>query len=256
MQGIPVLKEVGAAWMPPASAEKAALSGDAGSAAMTQAMKEAQRIMGYLKEYGVVIVRGGYDFKLETVNGYSDGWGKLLDLLKLELVLGVEGQHLTSSVGEHGGSRATADVQAQTKLDRVRNLARHIEAPVNEIIRRWIAVNFKEEPDPEDVPKWGFHLLDPIDIAKARAFMDYGGELDAEECASRWGDLPVSQAWIETGGVLKMQPKVAIPPGQDPQDAGSSDKALRGAAPDPREAKGVPDDSTAPSRQAQGAEAN
>jgi hypothetical protein len=255
MQGIPVMTQKLTGWPgQPGSGELASQKGDAGKAAMKQAISEARETMRILKEYGVVIVRGGYDFELKTTPGFSDGWGKFLEMLRLEMVIGVEGQHLTAAVGSHGGSRATADVQAASKLDRVRNFGRHADAPINELIRRWMQLNFKEQPDPDDVSVWGFHLHDPINEAHARVFLDYGGELDAEECASRWGDLPVDPKWIETGGVLKLQPKATPPPG--PDSAGDADKALAKAVPAGREPAGIPEDSTAPSRQAGSEAAN
>jgi len=206
LQGIPVVtEEVPVFGGMPGSAERASQVGEAGTAAMKEAMKEAQGMMQMLKEYGILILRAGYKYNNMTTAGFEAGWGKLLDDLALMLTVGVQGQHLTQSLGEHGGSRATADVQERTKVDHVRGIARPEELVPNELIRRYLAVNYSTEPDPDDVPVWGFHLLDPVDIAKSAFFCQFGGKLDAQEMAARLGDLPISIEEETAGPVLEMQ---------------------------------------------------
>jgi hypothetical protein len=246
LQGVPVLTEQVASMANlMGSGERLSGMAEGGQAAMNKAMAEAQQMMGMLREYGVIIVRQGYEFKIVTTPGYSDGWGRFVDLLQMELTVGIQGQHLTQSLGEHGGSRATADVQAQTKVDQVRHLARSIEPIINTFVARWLACNFGESVDSDDVSHWSFKILDPLDPAKLRTFLDYGGEADAEEVAERWGDIPVDQAWLAAGGTLKLAPPPPKPPG--PNDAGTADRQLKGAAAsgdpaDGREPAEVPDE--------------
>lgn len=245
LQGIPVFKNTMAGAFQD-SGMRAGLAGDAGGAEMAQFEVDVRRAIRVMEEQGVVIVSGGMDF--DTIHFPSSvvGWESVLNYLDRQLQIGIEGQHLTSAEGEHGGNRALGEVQERTKMEVVAHVARHVEPSMNRLARKIIEVNLGPEAfDPEDIPIWRFRIVNEFSWEKAKAFTDMGGILDAQEMADD-APLPMVTGDDPPGPVLKLQQpapmlKTAVDgdkeagPGlapTDPQDAGA-DGGSSGAAPKP-----------------------
>lgn len=206
IQGIPVLKERFAN-APVGSAMREGLMDDSGPNVMRVTVAEAQKMLEFLEEYGILIVRGDLEFENLLNSNFAEGWIKIYYYLDEMMQIAIEGQHLTATMGDRGGGgRALGDVQAQTKLDKVKDVAREVEELPNWYMRKLVEVNLGEV-DPDDIPWWGFRILDQVSVEKAKAFTDMGGILDADVVAEDWG-LTQPDPDQPPGAVLKAQ----VPP--------------------------------------------
>jgi len=203
IQGIPIVREVpGQALM--GSAMREGLMDENNLAVMTETLKEAQQMLQFLEEYGILVIRGDLQFENLVNSNFAGEWIKLFYYLDELVQIAIEGQHLTATMGERGGGgRALGDVQAQTKLDNVKSLAREIEQIPNWYMQQMVDVNIGEV-DPEDMPWWGFRILGEISVEKAKAFTDLGGILPATPIAEDWG-LPETDPEDPGAPVLKLQ---------------------------------------------------
>jgi hypothetical protein len=230
VQGIPIFDQKMLGSMP-GSGMRMEQMDDSGKDAMAQFQRDALGALQMLEEYGAIVTQAGMEFK-NLINGdFVRDAVMAISHLELAITIGIEGQHLTSSLGEKGGARALGDVQLQTKMDRVKDVARHEEAIGQEILSRLCRMNISADIDPDDIPDFQIKLLGQVDPARLKAYTDMGGKADAVAVAEDWG-LPILTD-DQGNPVEPILSAVAAtpPPGPKPteadKDKGGADQATK-----------------------------
>lgn len=211
VSGVPVMKEglsVGSGF--------ASSPGEGDDAAKMAAFRaEAQRVLDVYDEAGILLLRGGVDLELFTNVAYSSGWLEALKYWDHKLEIAVRGEMLTTTVEDTGGAFAASKTHQASKRNRSCRLAASVIEPVinRDVLPLILAMNVLAagggQLDPGDLPRFTLGINSQVDLARARSFVDMGGELDSVRVAESL-NLPIHDPETSVGEPLRRQQRRSL----------------------------------------------
>lgn len=183
---------------------------------MNSVVSEVREIVDYLNSHNILIETGGFSVELLTDVNFGEGWIAAMKYIDESISLTIATESLSFQESQFG-ARAQAIVhdRAGTRTAIADALIR--DSWINEgLIDKILRVNFGTDIDPSDKPKFRSRVRRETTIEQVKAFVDMGGEADADRVAVEFG-VPIADE--DTERVLKAVVKTTGP-GQETDEDG------------------------------------